>query len=271
MQLRHRAALDGIELDELDPRIVIQGVSTAAGKTSMTAVSLFGRDGQRITGVQRDTLDVEVKFGLLIRKEDMAARSELLEIVNGWAAAALYENGGAWLTVNYKTGRKIHVVLAEAAEEGDLKEWTNTFDLTFRAYGVPYWQDAEPGKAAQSGITSAWSGALTVNGNIRTVADVTIKNESGAQLNVLSVSVGGRTMSFSSLGMAADETLVIDHDDEGMLRIRIRSGSGIYRSAMAARNGTSADDFYVMPGTQAVLFSALRSCSVTATATGRYL
>jgi hypothetical protein len=79
VQLRHRAALNDAELDELDGRIIIQSIRTDSGKTSMTGISLYGRDGQRLTNVQRDTIDVEIGFGLLIRKTDMAARAELLD------------------------------------------------------------------------------------------------------------------------------------------------------------------------------------------------
>ena len=270
MQLRHRAALDGVQLDEIDGRIVIQGVQTASGKTSMTGISLFGRDGQRLTNVQRDTIDVQVNFGMLIRKTNLAARAELLDLVNNWAAAALPENGGAWLTVNYKTNRRMRVVLAEPAEEGDLKDWTNTFHITFRGYGVPYWQD-ETGATLTSGIGSSQSAYMDIGGSARTVADIELHNESGAKIETATVKAGTSQMSFSGLGMEANETLCIDHDENGYLRIRIRNAQNRYRSAMEKRSGESADDLYVMPGRQMISFSAQRACSAKATVFGRYL
>lgn len=271
MQLKHRVDLNGVQLDEVDPRIIIQGVSTRTGKTSVTAVSLYGRDGQRLTGMQRDTLDVEVSFGLLIRSTDMLSRAALLDTVNQWAALALREYGGAWLSVNYKENRRIHVYLVDPAEEGDLIEYANTFRLTFRAYGVPYWQEAVCVPYV-SPVGSIQYGQITVNGTVRTVADITLKNESGDLINTCSVTAGRSVMSFFGLGMVGGESLVIDHDEEGRLRLRILNiATGVYRSVYAKRNPGSADDLYVMPGIQTVGFSAQRACSMTAGALGRYL
>lgn len=270
MQLRHRVALNGVELDELDDRIIIQSIQTASGQTSMTGISLYGRDGQRLTNVQRDTIDVEIGFGLLIRKTDMAARAELLETVNTWAAAASKENGGAWLTVNYKENRRIFVVLADPAEEGDLKDWTNTFRITFRAFGVPYWQEAQ-GKTTMLRIGTNQTATIVVSGSVRTVADVELKNESGANISTVTVQAGSSVMVFDSLGMGASETLVIDHDGSGMLSIRIRNALGQYRSAMDKRTGESSDDLYISPGEQTIGFTSQRGCSMIAVARGRFL
>lgn len=270
MQLRHRVALAGRELDEIDDRIIIQGVQTRSAKSTQSAVSLYGANGQRLAVAQRDNIDIQVKFGILVRKTDMALRAELLDGVNLWAASALKEYGGAWLTLNYKPNRRMHVYLVEAAEEGDLKDWANTFTLTFRAYGVPYWQEVSA-EAITTDVTTAKTALMTVNGSAQTVAEIELYNASGAQINTAGVSAGGRAMSFSGLAMLGGETLVIDHDDEGLLRIRIRAANGAYRSAYDKRMPNSANDLYVMPGVQPVSFTAQRACSMTAVARGRFL
>lgn len=270
MQLMHRVALAGVQLDEVDRRVIVQGVRCAGGKTSVSAVSLYGRDGQRVTSSQRDTMDIEVSFGLLIRKNDMAARAALLEAINTWAAQALKENGGAWLTVNYKEGRQAHVYLEAPAEEGDLKDWDNTFRITFRAYGVPYWQETSPASfESRAGI--GVSELVTVGGNVRTVASARLDNISGSMINTCSVTVGDYTMHFVDLALDGDEALVIDHTAEGRLRIRIRNTAGKYRSALAKRTPGSADDFYLTPGDHIASFTAQRACTLTVTACGRYL
>jgi len=270
MQLRHRVALAGVQLDEVDSRIIVQGVRSAGGKTSVNAVSLYGRDGQRVTSSQRDTMDIEVSFGLLIRNNDMAARAELLEAVNAWASQALKENGGAWLTVNYKEKRRAHVYLETSAEEGDLHDYANSFRIGFRAYGVPYWQESSP-TTYTSSISSSSSGQVTVDGSARTVANVRLENASGDLINTCRVTVGPNTMNFTALALAGGETLVIDHTAEGRLRIRIRNTSGGHRSVMARRTPESADDLYVMPGEQAVSFTAQRACTMTVSVNGRFL
>ena len=270
MQLRHRVALAGVQLDEVDSRIIVQGVRSAGGKTSVDAVSLYGRDGQRVTGSQRDTMDIEVSFGLLIRNNDMQARAELLEAVNAWASQALRENGGAWLSLNYKEGRQAHVYLEAPAEEGDLHDWAENFRILFRAYGVPYWQESSP-TTYTSAVSGSASGMMTVNGSARTVANVWLENQSGDLINSCRVTVGQYTMQFTGLGLAGGEALVIDHTAEGRLQIWIWHTGGVRRSVMNRRTPESADDLYVMPGNRAVSFSAQRACTMTVNVYGRFL
>ena len=78
-------------------------------------------------------------------------------------------------------------------------------------------------------------------------------------------------MSFSSLGLGNGETLVIDHNDSGkgcLLRLRIRSGGGSYRSVLDKRTGS--DDLYITPGVRNITFSAGGSGTMTAMCYGRY-
>ena len=90
MQLKHRVALDGIELDSIDDRIMIQKVETADGKESVSTVDLFGvGSGSRVTSIHRSTLDVTVKFTIRLRKtEDEAGGGSLPNVsLPGYAAA----------------------------------------------------------------------------------------------------------------------------------------------------------------------------------------
>ena len=51
MLLKRRVALDGVQLDELDERIIISGIDEAAGKDTISAVGSSAGMGQRITGL----------------------------------------------------------------------------------------------------------------------------------------------------------------------------------------------------------------------------
>ena len=64
MILSKRVALDGVQLDSVDSRILIQRVETAAGKETIDAASLWGGSGSRVTGIHRDSLDVVVSFSI---------------------------------------------------------------------------------------------------------------------------------------------------------------------------------------------------------------
>ena len=260
MILKRRVALNGVQLDELDERILISGIDENAGKETVSAVSSAFGPGQRVTNMRRDTLDVVVKFAMNIKNGDMAARSALLETVNAWAAQ------GGWLTLGHRPGRRINVVLAQAPGAGDMFAWTNEFTLTFRAYSVPYWEDTAEVKVT-SGTSSAGSATIAVPGSAKTVANVSLRNMSGMVINSLDLNIGGKAMSFTGLGLGANATLTIDHvQTDRLFYFRARIGSA---SVMSKRTG--ADDFVLSPGNNSISFSADRAVKVTVSVRGRYL
>ena len=266
MQLKHRVALDGVQLDEVDYRIMIQKIETGDGKENINTVSLMGGSGSRVTNIHRDSLDVTVKFTIRLRKTEMAAREEILEKVNAWAFA------GGWLTTNYKENRKIRVFRAQAAGAGDPWNWTKEYAIVFRACGVPYWQEAN---AETVMFTNVASKVITfgVKGSEKSVLDVQFKNTSGSTVNTLSINTGEASMSFTGLSLANGETLVIDHQDTGkknLLRIRIKGTGGSYRSAMAKRSSGSGNELTISPGTHTVTMSAGGAGTITVSCNGRF-
>lgn len=262
MILKRRVALGGVELDSLDNRILISGIDEAAGKDEITATDAAGRDGQRVIRRKRKSLDVTVKFTLKIRNDDMEAREELLEKINGWAA-----NGG-WMTIGSRPNRRLMVVLAQAPGSGDMFAWANEFTMVFRAYSVPYWADREAA-IISSAVESSGTMTLDAPGNTESVADVTVENKSGKEIKNLKVKVGSKEFTFESLGLGGSDKLIIDHvqkTDKFYLRARIGS-----TSVLAKRTAGSADDFTVKPGENVITFTADRAVRVTVSVRGRYL
>ena len=265
MILRRRVALDGIELDSVDSRILIQGIEPAAGKDQITAVILWGGTGSRVTAEHRDSLDIVVRFTINEKSYRPAERGEVLEKVCAWAAA------GGWMTVNYKPDRRIRVICAQMPQEGDLAS-RRQYQITFRAYGVPCWQQENPTTLRITG-TASGQRDFGAAGNRSSVMDIQFRNTGSAAVNTLSVTCGGSTFSFTSLGLASGETLVIDHPDNGRLswlRIRIQAANGTYRSAMGKRTAGSANDLDVMPGTIRVSWSAGGAGTITFACAGRF-
>lgn len=265
MILKRRAALDGVQLDSIDSRILIQKIEPAAGKETIDAASIWDGSGSRVTGMHRDSLDIVVSFSINEKSYRPQARAEVLEKVNTWAAA------GGWLTVNYKPGRKIRVMAAQLPGEGDALQ-RNQYSITFRAYGVPYWQETEPETLGLSGTSSGGSfsaeGTYTVGGNQRTAADASFQNTGSGTINSLTIRAGESTVTFTGLGLAAGETLTIDHPDDGKRSLmRCRIGS---RSAMAKRTAGSANDLWVEPGAQSVGCTADGAGTLEVTIAGRF-
>lgn len=259
MILKRRVALDGVQLDSVDNRVLIQTVEPQAGKMSINTNSLWGADGSRVTNIHRDSLDINVKFSINEKSYRMAQRSEVFEKVLAWAA------GGGWLTVNTKPGRKIRVILAQPPGEGDLGN-RNQYTITFRAYGVPYWQEADATTKTLTG--SSGSSTMTVGGSARTVMEGTFTNTSGGTIDTLTISAGGSSFSFSGLGLGNGQTLTIDHPDDGQRSwLRIRIGN---TSVLAKRTAGSSDDLYVQPGSRAVSFSAGGAGTMVFSCRGRF-
>lgn len=269
MILSRRAALNGEELDAAHDRIVIQGIECADGRDTISATASAAGSGQRVTSRRRDTLDVVIRFGLDIRRTDLQARAEALEAVNAWAAIAA---DGAWLTLGHKPGRRLRVRLAQAPGEGNLWEWTRDYTITLRAYEIPYWEDEEAESAEIGTVSMTAAGSFRAGGTAPAGVAVELQNMSGAEIKrITNITVGGNRMAFDTLGLMANETLIIDHGETGLVRIRIRAADGTYRSAMAARTPESADDFAVYPGDNAAGFEAQRACRMTVRWRCRYL
>ena len=262
MILSHRVALNGVQLDSVDNRILVQGVDEAAGKDQVSAVGIFGGVGQRITNRHRDYLDVTVRFSLKIKKNDMQARSDVFERVNAWAAP------GGWLTVNYKAGRRLRVVRYQCPAAGDQWAWTSVYSITFRAYAVPYWQQEDENRLMATG--SSITRQFGVAGSEKSVMNVAFKNTSSSACAAFSITAGESTITLSSLSLGQNETLYIDHTEDGLLRIRIRSAGGVYRSALNKRTAESSDDLWVSPGTVTVTMTAQRAGTLTISCAGRF-
>lgn len=266
MQLRHRVALDGAQLDEVDSRIMIQKIETGAGKENIGTVGLMAGSGSRVTNVHRDSIDITVKFCIKLKKRNMQEREEVLEKANAWAFA------GGWLTTNYKEGRRIKVFRAQAAEAGDPWDWTKVYAIVFRACGVPYWQQ-DQAETVMRANTNSENFQFGQAGSDASVLDVSFQNTSGSTINTFSVTTDEAEMSFSSLALANGETLVIDHEDTGKrcnLRIRIKSTAGVYRSAMSKRATGSSDELTITPGTHRIRMNAGGVGKLTLSSCGRF-
>ena len=252
MILSRRVALGGTQLDSLDNSIAILDVQAGVPHENVNTVNRMGGFGQRVTSQHWESLEVRVTFSIDIKKKQLTDRRAVFDKVMKWAVA------GGWLTTNQMNGKRMYAEKVVLPSGGDMWNWLGQYTIVFIAYGVPFWQDAT--------ATSDVSGVLTVPGILQTVCDAEIANGGSSTINDLTVTAGLSTMVFSSLGLAAGETLKIDHGNDGVLRIRIYNGSA-YRSALDKRTGGSADDLYVNTGANTVSAS---SGTATFTCYGRY-
>lgn len=263
MKLSRRVALGGVQMDGLDVSVVIRGMDPGTAKKNVQTVSLMGGTGQRVTSRHYESIEASVTYAIMIPKKQLAARRAVFDKVNAWALA------GGWLTMNCMEDRRLFVEDVTVPNSGDLGDWDKEFTITFHGYGVPFWQD-DTVTTETIAAEDAGEGEITVPGMVETVCDAEITNAGESAIDTMSVSVGDSSFSFTSLGLAADEKLVISHGDDGTLAIRIFTGAYYNRSAMDKRTGGSADDLYVKPGDNDI---AITGGTVTATVScfGRYV
>lgn len=259
MILKRRVALNGVQLDSLDNRILISGFDEAAGRDTIGAVNLGAGDGQRITGRRRETLDVTIKFNLNIQNNNMAARDALLDKINAWAAP------GGILTAGHKTGKRLNVVLAQAPGGGDQFFWSNEFTLVFRAYAIPFWENIQATSQALT-QSSTGEGTLTMPGSTDTVAEVLVQNKSGATINDLTLTVNNTQMIFTGLGLANNGYFTLDHHlVKGVYALRARIGDASKLNCMSGD-----DELILHPGANEISYSAGGAVIATFSARGRY-
>lgn len=257
MILSRRVALGGVQLDELDPSIVIRSFDPGTPKETVTSTPRMGGSGSRLTGARYDTLDAVLTYAIDIPKRMLAERRAVFDLVNAWALK------GGWLTADHMKNRRMRVDRAAVPSSADLWNWTEEFQITFRAFNVPFWQDEEPvsvaGKTAASGSIS-----IQVSGNTESVLDAVFENKSGKTIQNFTIKANGNQIKLENLNLGGSAKLAISHGTDGLLRIKAGSTS-VYE------NYTGADDLYVNPGNTAVTWTADRAGVLTVSSYGRYV
>lgn len=235
MILSKRVALGGVQLDEVNSKIIIRGINTGVPHEDLQAVNRMGGWGQRITMQHWNSLDVAVTFAIDVPKRELQLRRTIWEDVVTWALRA------GWLTVNYMPERRLYVDKVILPGSGDLWAWRDDFTITFRAYSVPFWQDETAVEVRKNRISSG-SVQIDIGGTAPGVLDLTFENASGATNTNVKFTVDGKALELRGVNLAASETLQVYHTNDGFLRARAGS-----RNVYSLLRG--ADDAYVQPGT----------------------
>lgn len=261
MILSRRVSLGSVQLDQVDPSIVITGVNPGTTQESITAVSKMGGAGQRVTRQHWTTLDAVVSFAIDLPKRRLAERRAVFDSVKRWAMAK------GWLETNQMSGKRMYADKVIIPDAGDMWDWTRPFDITFRAYNVPFWQDASV-TPVTTNLTGDRPGSfvLSVNGDVQTVMDISFTNTSGSTIDTFEIIIGSNIMSLSDIALGNGKTLDISHGTDGLLQI-VSDGVSVYDKQSA----TGAEDLYVEPGDNAIMAIAGGDGTLNAWAYGRYL
>lgn len=261
MKTKTDVSLNGILLSDLDQKIIIQGIEEAAPSWNITATSLARRYGQRVTQREYRYRDVTVRFAIA-EISNMQEREDILQAVRDWA-----RNPG-WMKVSYREGQRIWATCNAMPQVAGINRWAEAYAIVFRAWSMPEWEAEEADSATAAGISG--STQITVQPSAGGPMRIEAGNSSGGICNAISVTAAGQTMSFGSLGLRHGETFVMDYDENGLQRIRIRSAAGIWRSVLESRSEESVDDILLAQGTSAISFTAGASLNWRFYAYGRW-
>lgn len=254
---RYEACLDGISIRDKDPRIIIAGIVESPPKERTEATALGYTHGSRLTKTVRQELSVSV--AIVIKETDMRKRDAVYEAIKKWGRNAGY------LTISARENQRLYVEEMGIKTSG--KKWMETITLVFTAYARPFWENIAAYGASISTAALTGTASLLAPGN---ADECTVDAEItavGGTLNTLTVTVGGSTMAFASLGIVAESKLSISHTATGLLAIK--SGD---TSLMAKRSAASDDDLIALPGlSSAVGFESNVTCTAAFRTRGRWL
>lgn len=252
MITRYKVWMGDVGLHDLDDSIYITDIKEKTPYiNAVTAAKPLG-GGLHLLRLRRDSLSVVVRFA--IRKYDTAQRKRIMSKVRAWAQEG-------YLSINDRPGQRLYVVCEKPPALESALKWTAEMEMTFTAYGCPWWEDETASTATYTGK----SGTATLNnpGDVAGVLEATITPS--AALSSFTISANGCSFALSGLSVAASSAIEISHTPDGVLSIK--NGS---ISLLGKRSAKSADEIPINPGNNAISFTADKSCTVTFSTRGRY-
>ena len=256
MILSRRASFCNFELDEVDDSIVIQSMDPGTPPESAVTADKWGGFGARLVSCSYGTLEAAVTFGIDIPKTEQKKRRKVYDAVMGWAKQS---GGKGWLVFNYMNDRRLYVDRTAVETSGDIRDWTAQYTVHFYAHHVPFWESKKGdtwinGSKGEGSKVAAGRDpfSLAVEGTAPCQLNIEYRNDSGKTMNDVKVVAGDCEMHFNGVNLVADESLMIDHTAQGILRARAVKWNAKRTKTTASRNVypllTGSDDLIVEPG-----------------------
>lgn len=246
--------INGVGLSALDSRIRIAAIAENAAKLTQNTAEL-PRGGTWVGDTKRSSLDIVASVGLFAPKHN--ERTELMNKVLSWA------NGGKELRLSYRQHQRLICRLSRLPQF-QTDNWASDVDLTFTAYGCPFFEDEYPIAATLTGTSE--NGSLQLPGNADgAIVDCLVSNTSGGAVDTLRVECNDMKLEFAGLNLPSGKTLTISHDEFGILSVKTSDGLG----KLSCRSGD--DLLAAKAGGNTVRLTADRSVTAKFSARGLWL
>lgn len=253
--------IGGRSLRDLDARIISVSVDEPDNEIEETYGQIPGHGGQRLLERKRIGKTIAVEFAVR-ELYDLAARDEVLDTVNAWAA------GAGYISTTTRPGKRIFAPCKMYAAANKIREYTAAFRLEFRADESPWWEDASPSRLTLSGAEA--EGALVMRGSWpgRIEASIT---PTGGTLTELTLTVTGadgatRFITLEDVSVATNTTITMGYDAHGYFAINAGN-----TSILDKRTALSSDELTASTGAATVSLTANVAVSAEISGRGRWL
>ena len=224
------AALNGEWMSSLDESVYVLDVHENAAEKVLSH-EWDMRSGSRYGGRFRTSLSVTVLFYII--QPDPYLRAEVLQLVQDWARK------GGMLEIGGRSGQTLFVKCENPPLMQSASKWTDVLQLTFTAYEFPFWRGMN-----SANVTITENGSIYPGGACDEMpVDVTVKNIGKTAVTRVRLSVNESVLEFTGISIPADKTLVVQHDQNGVLSAKIGDESILIR-----RTDESSDDLLAFGG-----------------------
>ena len=212
---RYIVSLDGISLESLHNAILITDVQYPDVVYQRETIGSVKRDGARIHRTYKEKSEVSVSFA--IRAYDIVERQRICQAVCKWA-----KRGGR-LQINDREGQFLDCICDSLPAVNSTLGWTDTLEIKFVAYAIPYWQDLIPTYIEMTG-SSGEEGHMIPGSAPWTFVEATITPK--ATLTTIAIGINGLSDSDSTLfyldgmSISSGSQIKIAYDQNAILSIK---------------------------------------------------
>ncbi len=223
-------ALDGVSLESVSPYVQVSDVIELLPSRTTNTRERLGAPGSIITRDHLNSRQVRVPFALLT--SNATERTAALSNIAGWAMS------GEYLTLRDRPGQRLKVICTSTPVTMSKRKWTEPCELTFTAFELPFWEDAEPQTAGISTMDNSVYNSIVYprTGSVETTPLSLSVKPVRKTLTTFKVAVNGAEMAFSGLAVPAGNTLTISYPD-GYLVAKYTDANGQEVHCLANRTG----------------------------------
>lgn len=225
------AAVNGTWLTEIDDRVTVTDIREDAPATRITTLKRPVHAGSFFVQESRESLSVTVSC--VIWERNIADRNYIWNQIKAWAG-----NGIVQLQINQRPDQVLFARVSDAPALDSGLRWTSEISITFTAFEMPYWQENDFVQVKTTGQSSMF---LPGFGEAR--VRVEAKNTGSQPITSVTLHAGETWMWFTGLSIAAGKSLVIEYDDQGLMKATV---DGV--SVLSKRTTDSDDDLFAACG-----------------------